>query len=143
MKKIIILGVLAFCLLAANHSFAQISKETLTGKWGIVDFKMIAKNKSGKLTQKEIETVKMMKQEMLKKPKFLIMQLKEDGTGKYGADSPDNNQNLSWELKNDILSLKTGKQTEKYTIRILENGNLEMQALKSKVALPVMTFEKD
>ncbi len=127
------------------NTFAQITKETLIGKWVLVDFAMIPKKEKGKLTPKEIETVDMMKQVLQSQPKFMSFTFKEDGTLLAEPKTEDSDANATWKLKKDVLSITSGKKkkTEEYTLVLLKNGNLELKALKSKIALPVMTFEEE
>lgn len=145
MKKSILLGIIAYFLLSFNVSFAQITSESLIGKWGLVNFDMQPKKVNGKLTDKETETVNMMKEMLKSQPKMMSFTFKTDGILVAEPKTDDSDQTALWKLKkNNILSITSGKKkkTEEYSLKLLANGNLEFKALKSKVAIPVMTFEK-
>ncbi len=86
--------------------------------------------KKGKLTPKEMETVDMMKQVLQAQPKFMSFTFKEDGTLLAEPKTEDSDANATWKLKNNILSITSGKKkkTEEYTLKLLDNGNLELKA---------------
>lgn len=138
---------LALCMLyfCSMQAFAQITKENLIGRWALVDFDMEAKNKKKTLTKQEVETVQMMKQALKAQPKFMAFNFNEDGTFLAEPKTDDSDGNATWKLKKNIVSLTSGKKkkTEQYTLRLLANGNIEFKAVKSLIAIPVLTFEKD
>ena len=146
MKKTIFLGVFIYLLSSFNVSFAQITSESLIGKWGLVDYNMIPKKVNGKLTDKEVETVGMMQKALKAQPKFMGFTFNTDGTLLVTPKTDDSDQTAFWQLKSkNILSITSGKKkkTEEYSLKLLANGNLEFKALQSKVALPVLTFAKE
>jgi C-terminal lipocalin-like domain len=144
MKKLLFLSIF-FCYLLPVNTFAQITKETLIGKWVLVDFAMQAKNKNAKLTKQETETAQIMKQVIQAQPKSMTFTFKEDGTLLAEPITEDSDGNATWKLKNNTLSITSGKKkkTEEYTLSLIDNKNLEFKVLKSKGAIPVMTFEKE
>jgi|GEM_PF-5045322 len=143
MKELLFVGILA-CLTCYQTAFAQITSHNLVGKWGLVNFDMQPKKANGKLTDKETETVNMMREALKSQPELMSFTFKADGSFLAEPKTDDSDQTATWKLKNNVLSLTSGKKkkTEEYSLKLLANGNLEFKALKSKVAIPVMTFEK-
>ncbi len=113
----------------------------LVGKWGIVDFNFMPKKANGKLTDKEIETVSMMKKTLSANPKFMKFNLNADGTINITPDQGTGSG--TWKLSKNILTIKTTKKEEKYEVRLLSDDKVEWKALKSNIAIPIMTLEKD
>lgn len=143
MNKTIFVGVLA-CLLSLQNAFAQITQDKLIGTWGLVGFDMKAQNKSNTLTAQEIQTISMMQKVLKEKPKFMRLTFQADGTFLSEPDAYKDKGLPKWELKDGIVIIKVNnKVTERHYARIASNGWLELKAVKSKVALPVMSFEKD
>jgi hypothetical protein len=143
MNKIIFVGILA-CLLSLQNAFAQITREELIGTWGLVGFDMKAQNKSDILTEQEIQTVNMMRKALKEKPKFMRLTFQADGNFISEPNAYKDKGQAKWELKDGIVIIKVNnKVTERHYARIGFNGWLELKAVKSKVALPVMSFEKD
>jgi len=144
MKKLIFVGILA-CLTFSQTSFAQVTSQNLIGKWRLVDYDMQPKKSNGKLTDKETEIINMMKEGLKSEPELLIFIFETDGSFLAEPVTDDSDQNATWKLKNNVLSITSGKKkkTEEYNLKLLDDGNLEFKTLKSKVAIPVMTFEKD
>jgi hypothetical protein len=143
MKKILFLGIL-ICLAFSQTSFAQVTAETMVGTWRIVDFNMVPKKANGKLTKKEIETVEAMKKALTLNPKFMTFILDSDGTALVSPNPNPDRIQPTWEFKDSIFTFKYyRRKSEQYKIKLLEDGRTEWQAVKSKVAFPVMTFEKD
>lgn len=141
MKKIIFLNILLLSFFAGN-AFGQISNADLIGRWGLVDFELKAKNKSGKLSQKEKNTITTMKDALKMKPKFMHLNFKEDGTFVMEPYSPEIGNNARWEYRDNILYIKSDKGTDKHTAKLI-NGKLEFKPIRSRVAIPVMILEKD
>lgn len=141
MKKIIFLGIFAYFILSFNVSFAQITSKDLVGKWILTGYDMVPKKSGGKLTAKEQETITTMRKVLSLKPNFMSFTLYEDGATLL-EPNPDNLVS-TWQFEGTTLSVKTGKNLEQYAVRSLPNGKTEWKALKSKVALPVMTLRKD
>lgn len=141
MKKLLFLGII-ICLAFAQNSFAQLTTENMVGRWRVVDFNMVPKKANGKLTKNEITTIETMKKALALKPKLMIFTLNTDGS--TIIEPKPEKINPTWSIDNSIITFKYGrKKSEQYSIKLLNDGKTEWQALKSKVALPVMIFEKD
>jgi hypothetical protein len=140
MKKTLFVGILA-CLIFSQSSFAQITSESLVGQWGLVDYDMAPKKTNGKLTAKEEETVTAMRMALSLKPDLMKFTLNEDGTTLL-EPNPDNLVS-TWQYSESVLTLKTGGKAEQYTVTMLPDNKVEWKALKSKVALPIMTLQKE
>ncbi len=141
MKKIIFLHTILVFFLAFN-AFGQISQADLIGRWGLIDFELEAKNKSGKLSQKEINTIRTMKDALKANPKFMHLTFREDGAFITEPSSPEIGYNARWEYRDGILYIQSDKGVDKHTARLI-NGNLEFKPIRSREAIPVMILEKD
>lgn len=144
MKTILYVGVFAY-LLAGQTAMAQITSEQITGTWGLVGFDFKAQNKSGELTVAEKETFSMMQKALKQQPKFMKLTFNADGTFKSEPDAYKSYMEMpTWELKDKVVIIKINKKVvERYNARIASNGWLELKAVKSKIAIPIMSLEKD
>jgi lipopolysaccharide assembly outer membrane protein LptD (OstA) len=144
MKTILSVGFLAYFLCAPN-AIAQITTDKLVGTWGLVGFDMKAQNKNGTLTEQESQTVSMMQKALKQQPKFMRLTFSADGSFTSEPDAyKDKAGKPTWELKDNVVIIKiNNKVVERYNARIAFNGWLELKAVKSKIAIPVMSLEKD
>jgi hypothetical protein len=112
--------------------------------WGTPNdfYEKLKIEKSGKLSEKEKNTVTTMKEALKAKPKFMRLTFKEDGTFVTEPYSPEIGNQARWEYKNDILYIKTDKGVDKHKARLID-GKLEFKPIRSKVAIPVMILEKE
>ena len=142
-KKLFLAGILA-CFFS-QAIFAQVTPEKLVGTWGLVGFDMKAQNKNGALTEQESQTVLMMQQALKQKPKFMRLTFSADGSFQSEPDAyKDKAGKPTWELKGDVVLIKINKKViERYYARLASNGWLELKAVKSKIAIPIMSLEKD
>ncbi len=142
MKKLLVLGVLA-CYLLPTWAFAQITKDNLIGRWNLVDFNM--QGKKGKLTTQEQNTITMMRNALKENPKFMYFVFKADGSFQAQPSTDGSDTTPTWTYSNDILTITSGKKkkSEQYKLESLNEGKLTFTALKSKVAIPILTFEKE
>ncbi len=141
MKKICLLSIFA-CLLSLQNTFAQLTNENLIGRWGLVDFEMEAKNKSGKLSEKEKNTIATMKEALKVKPKFMHLTFKEDGTFVTEPYSSEIGNHARWEYKNDILYIKSDNGVDKHKARLID-GKLEFKPIRKRESVAVMILEKE
>lgn len=132
--------MLAFLMFSPN-SFAQITSESLLGKWVLLDYDLIPQKSNGKLTKQEEESLTTMRMILSLRPDFMKFTFNEDGTTIL-EPNPDNVPS-TWQSNGSVLTLKTGKNAEQYTVTMLPNGKMEWKGFKNKVALPIMTLEKE